>query len=397
MQTESLVSRIMTTVLCSIIVMLVLYVVQELAPYFEESGRLGQGGLTSHETTISASVVKPESIDTQLSDIGGLDDIKDDLLVHVILPLKRHEIFFASKSRALMPSRGVLLVGKPGTGKTMMARAIAKECGVQFLSLTLATLENKYFGESSKLLAAAFSLARKLQPCILFFDEIDGMLRERSTEDQGCNYSFKTEFLTHMDGIRSQSSDAVIVIGCTNNARVLDPALRRRLPKVYEIRPPSGPDRMKILQMACRNEGCIEQTTVPPWLEAATEGMTGSDLQDLYTFASSERLRSMRDRIEMATSAESLQLNMPAVAEEHWRAALTDILAKRTQEDHCLEKSARSRLEGLLERMERVNAAKAEPSEPAAEPRAPTASHPPDVLHADLAEPTDDEEAPPQI
>ena len=97
-----------------------------------------------------------------------------------------------------------IIQGPPGTGKTMLARAIAGEAQVPFFALTLATLESKWHGESVKLLEAAFRLARRVQPCILFFDEIDGMIRRRSGLDDSHVYAFKTQFLMHMDGVRKR-------------------------------------------------------------------------------------------------------------------------------------------------------------------------------------------------
>ena len=162
----------------------------------------------------------------------------------------------------LHPTKGMLFHGPPGTGKTMIARAIAAECNVPFVALTLASLENKYYGETSRLLRATFSLAKKLQPCILFFDEIDGLLRARTQSDQSCVYNLKTEMLNYMDGIAGAQNDAIFIIGCTNTVESLDPAVRRRLPRVYHVGLPNLDDRRAILQ------SMTEHLSGRPWIES---------------------------------------------------------------------------------------------------------------------------------
>ena len=171
--------------------------------------------LNTYERQIQDYIIKPESITDTLANVGGLNDIKEDIKSNLLLPLQYPHIFFSSA--LLMPTRGILLYGPPGTGKTLLARAIAHEANVPFISLSLSSLENKYYGESSKLIQGAFSLARKIQPCIVFFDEIDGLLRKRTDIDQSATYGFKTELLTQIDGMSSKKNDSIFVIGTTNN------------------------------------------------------------------------------------------------------------------------------------------------------------------------------------
>lgn len=249
--------------------------------------------LTAHEASIATSLVKPGGVGVSMDDIGGLDSVKEDVRSSVVLPLQAPEAFFGGIP-CLDPPRGVLLVGPPGTGKTMLARAIASEARVNLLSLTLSAMENKYVGESGKLVAAAFSLASKLQPCVLFFDEIDGMMRERTADEAGSSYGLKTEFLMNLDRWQQRPRDAVVVIGSTNNAKVLDPALKRRLPKTYTLLPPTAPERGHILGLLLRREppggrdlpaDCLHR------ILTGTEGITGSDLGEIYREAGGTRLR----------------------------------------------------------------------------------------------------------
>lgn len=178
----------------------------------------------------------------------------------------------------------------------MLARAIAAEANVSFFSLTLASLENKFYGESSKLLAATFSLARKMQPCVLFFDEIDGMIRMRSDADQSCVYAFKTEFLSHMDGMGKKVDDAVIVIGCTNNAHNLDPAVSRRLPAQFKVDLPSRPELVHIFQLRLKDDNTdITQSDLEYIVSQMKDGRSGSDVVEIVRSAWTIQLRNVID------------------------------------------------------------------------------------------------------
>ena len=119
---------------------------------------------------------------TLSADIGGLDPIIDQLRESVIYPLCAPQLFESAAGLFAAP-KGVLLYGPPGCGKTLLAKALAKESGATFINLHVSTLTDKWFGESNKLVAALFSLAHKLSPAIIFIDEIDSFMRERNRGD----------------------------------------------------------------------------------------------------------------------------------------------------------------------------------------------------------------------
>ena len=135
------------------------------------------------------------SLSIHMIDIGGLESIISSLRESVIIPLLHPELF-RSSSTLLTAPKGVLLYGPPGCGKTMLAKALAKESGATFINITASVLMDKWFGESNKLVAALFSLARKTQPSIVFIDEIDSFLRDRSRNDHEITGMMKAEFMT---------------------------------------------------------------------------------------------------------------------------------------------------------------------------------------------------------
>ena len=286
--------------------------------------------MTSHESSVASGLVDASSIDETLASVGGLSHIKDDLSSTVITPLKYARAFFHPKMKSLHVPRGVLLTGPPGCGKTLLARALAKECGCKFLSVSLSTLEDKYFGETSKRIEAVFSLARKVQPCIVFFDELDGFLRTRSEGDQSCVYSLKTELLSQLDGFHKRG-EAVVVVACTNSTQSLDPAVRRRLPRVYAIGLPNEEEREQILRLHAKSERLPD--SISKWIASETEGFSGSDLLELYRAASAQRIRdrcsdpdfhaSASKACSDASALSDLARSLSRISRDQWKSALS--------------------------------------------------------------------------
>lgn len=262
----------------------------------------GKTGMNGYERQIYDHIVNPQNISDRMSTVGGLQEIKEDINANVLMPLKYPKIFFSKDSKILSPSRGILLHGPPGTGKTMLARVIAAEANVPFLSLSLSALENKYYGESNKLIQASFSLARKLQPCIVFFDEIDGLMKQRNELDQSAVYGFKTELLSQIDGMDSQENDSIFVIGTTNNIAYLDPAIKRRLPKVYKMQLPNATERRAILKLKLGEEEIADE--ILDWVSTISETLSGSDLAELVRRASAFRLQDQCKDLHFQTQLE---------------------------------------------------------------------------------------------
>lgn len=130
----------------------------------------------------------------------------------------------------------------------MLAKALARESGAAFLNLSVSSLVSKWYGESNQLVSAVFGLARKLQPVIVFMDEIDAFLRERSKGDHEVSGQLKAEFMTLWDGLTS-ASDRIIILGATNRPDDIDDAILRRMPKRYAVGLPNLQQRTKILNL----------------------------------------------------------------------------------------------------------------------------------------------------
>ncbi|KAK1221153.1 mitochondrial dynamin GTPase Msp1 [Marasmius sp. AFHP31] len=234
--------------------------------------------LDEYEAAVANEIIHPDDIPVKFSDIGGLDSIISSLRESIIYPLLYPTLFSQSSTLVGAP-KGVLLYGPPGCGKTMLAKALAKESGATFINIAASVLTNKWFGESNKLVAGLFSLARKAQPCIIFIDEIDSFLRERSSGDHEATAMMKAEFMTLWDGLTS-SSDRILVLGATNRPKDIDSAIFRRLPKRFAVQLPDLEQRLKIFNLM------LKDTPLSPgfpleMLAQISEGLSGSDLKEL--------------------------------------------------------------------------------------------------------------------
>ena len=233
--------------------------------------------LNAYEKSILASVVTPEELRVSFSDIGGLEKIITDLHESVIFPLTMPEVY--ANTPLLQAPSGVLLYGPPGCGKTMLAKALARESGANFISIRMSSIMDKWYGESNKIVDAIFSLANKLQPCIVFIDEIDSFLRERSQSDHEVTATLKAEFMTLWDGLLGNGR--VMIIGATNRLYDIDDAFLRRLPKRFLVSLPDLEQRKKILEVLLKDTKVDSSDFDLDVIAQSSKGLSGSDLKEL--------------------------------------------------------------------------------------------------------------------
>jgi len=254
--------------------------------------RLGHAKLKldEYEKRIASEVIHPDDIDVTFSDIGGLEEIISSLQESVIIPLL-YPALFRSSSGLLSAPKGVLLYGPSGCGKTMLAKALAKESGATFINIAASVLTNKWFGESNKLVAGLFSLARKTQPSIIFIDEIDSFLRERSKGDHEATAMMKAEFMTLWDGLLS-GSDRILILGATNRIQDIDIAFLRRMPRQFPLSLPDAAQREKIISLMLRDIPLVPNFPMR-LLAEYSQGRSGSDLRELCRSAAMVPVREL--------------------------------------------------------------------------------------------------------
>ncbi|KAL3498932.1 hypothetical protein ACH5RR_041664 [Cinchona calisaya] len=271
------------------------------------------------EKRIRPEVIPPSDINVMFEDIGSLDEIKKSLQELVMLPLRRPELF---KGSLLKPCRGILLFGPPGTGKTMLAKAIAKEAGASFINASMSTITSKWFGEDEKNVRALFTLAAKVSPTIIFVDEVDSMLGQRSRAgEHEAMRKIKNEFMTHWDGLLTKSGERILVLAATNRPFDLDEAIIRRFERRILVGLPSVENRELILKTLLAKEKVDEKLDFKE-LAMMTEGYSGSDLKNFCTTAAYRPVRelihqeSLKDHEKKCRAEKELNCEGGTVTEE---------------------------------------------------------------------------------
>ncbi|XP_041789131.1 spastin isoform X2 [Chelmon rostratus] len=242
----------------------------------------------------------------RFGDVAGQDLAKQALQEIVILPALRPELFTGLRT----PARGLLLFGPPGNGKTMLAKAVAAESNATFFNISAASLTSKYVGEGEKLVRALFSVARELQPSIIFIDEVDSLLCERREGEHDASRRLKTEFLVEFDGVQSGGDERVLVMGATNRPQELDEAVLRRFAKRVYVALPAEETRFKLLKNLLEKHGNPLSHRELSQLARMTEGYSGSDLTSLAKDASLGPIRELHP--EQVRNVEASEVSSPA-------------------------------------------------------------------------------------
>ncbi|XP_029926909.1 nuclear valosin-containing protein-like isoform X2 [Myripristis murdjan] len=259
-------------------------------------------GLSIHMSDFQASLanVQPSAKregfatvpDVTWDDVGALQDIREELTMAIMAPVHFPDQF---KTLGLSAPSGVLLAGPPGCGKTLLAKAVANESGLNFISVKGPELLNMYVGESERAVRQVFQRARNSAPCVIFFDEIDALCPRRSGSESGASVRVVNQLLTEMDGLETRRQ--VFIMAATNRPDIIDPAILRpgRLDKTLYVGLPPAADRHAILLT-------ITKGGTKPHLEpdVSLEGIahdsrcdcfTGADLSALVREASVNALR----------------------------------------------------------------------------------------------------------
>ncbi|MFN3910179.1 MAG: ATP-binding protein, partial [Candidatus Anstonellaceae archaeon] len=266
-------------------------------------------------------------------DIGGLENIKKELIEAVELPIKYAGLF---QKFGIRPIKGILLVGLPGTGKTLFAKAVASESEANFISIKGPEVLSKWVGESEKTVRELFRKARVSAPCVIFIDEIDAIA---STRTGGLAEGTKVEerivdtLLTELDGLKELKN--VVVIAASNRPDILDPALLRagRFDKIIEVPMPDLETRKKIFAVHTKKMP-IDSSVDLDQLAKMTEGFSGADIENLCREAGMVAIRKLFARDTNETKLKVDLKNLKAVVNmDNFLEAIKNIKPSLNKED----------------------------------------------------------------
>ncbi|KAF7321379.1 putative peroxisomal biogenesis AAA ATPase pex1 [Mycena kentingensis (nom. inval.)] len=250
---------------------------------------------------LSLRETKLQKSETSWADIGGLEETRKILRETLEWPTKYGPIFAQSPLRL---RSGLLLYGYPGCGKTLLASAVAKECGLNFISVKGPEILNKYIGASEQSVRDLFERASAAKPCVLFFDEFDSIAPKRGHDSTGVTDRVVNQMLTQMDG--AEGLDGVYVLAATSRPDLIDSALLRpgRLDKSLLCDMPNADDRKDILRAVSRKVQLSPDINLDE-IASATEGFSGADLQALVYNAHLEAVNSSLSRSDVPTTVSS--------------------------------------------------------------------------------------------
>merc|ERR1719380_452291 len=257
--------------------------------------------------------------DVGYDDICGVKKQLAQIRELVKLPLRHPQLF---KSIGIKPPRGVLMFGPPGSGKTLIARAVANETGAFFFLINGPEIMSKMAGESESNLRKAFEEAEKNAPAIIFIDEIDSIAPKRDKTNGEVERRIVSQLLTLMDGLKQRAH--VVVIGATNRPNSMDPALRRfgRFDREIDIGVPDENGRLEIFRIHTRNMK-LDDDVDPEAVARDTHGFVGADMAALCTEAAMQCIREKMDLIDIdEDTIDAEVLDSMAVTHEHFRYAL---------------------------------------------------------------------------
>ncbi|XP_063377756.1 fidgetin-like protein 1 [Cydia fagiglandana] len=222
-------------------------------------------------------------------DIAGLHLVKSVIQEAVVWPLLRPDIFTGLRR----PPKGILLFGPPGTGKTLIGKCVAAQCRATFFSISASSLTSKWIGDGEKMVRALFAVARVHQPAVIFIDEIDSLLTQRSDSEHEATRRIKTEFLVQFDGAATGEEERLLIVGATNRPQELDEAARRRLVKRLYVPLPDADAREQIINNLLKCENNALSATDINEVARLTDGYSGADMKSLCSEAAMGPVRAV--------------------------------------------------------------------------------------------------------
>lgn len=254
---------------------------EEAGDVFE--GRVREGSGSSAED-FAVEAQRPK---INFDDVGGMEPLKEEIRLKIIYPLKNPDLYRAYGKSI---GGGILMYGPPGCGKTHLARATAGEIQANFLAIGIHDVLDMWIGQSERNMASLFRQARQMQPCVLFFDEVDALGSRRSDFRAGGARQLVNQFLAEMDGV-DQSNEGVLILAATNAPWHVDSAFRRpgRFDRILFVPPPDAAGRASILQIHCA--GKPTEGVDFAQVAAKTEGFSGADLKAVVDKAIEAKLQ----------------------------------------------------------------------------------------------------------
>jgi transitional endoplasmic reticulum ATPase len=264
--------------------------------------------------------------DVKWSDVGGLNDIKQELKEAIEWPLKYPDVL---KRAGAHPPKGILLYGEPGTGKTLLAKAVANESGVNFISIKGPQLISRYVGESERGVREVFRKAKQAAPTILFLDEVDSLIPRRGSASTDAHVTERviSQFLTEMDGI--EELKGVVVLAATNRLDLVEPAILRsgRFDLLLELPMPDEKTRKEIFKIHTRDKPLGVDVDLKN-LAKQTDGSSGSDIEFICRKAS---MFAVREYIEHTGSEKAASTDGELrILTQHFEKAIELTKAQKT-------------------------------------------------------------------